>query len=376
MNDLPKGWKWRKLGHITECLDSKRIPVTENQREKGNVPYYGANGVQGYVKEFIFDEELLLLAEDGGSWGKGQRCAYIIKGKSWVNNHAHILCMKPLILMKFLEAYLNKTDLNKYISGTTRGKLNQKQMNDIEIPVPPLPVQKRIVAILESAETMKQQREQADKLTENYLKSIFYKMFLKNESKFQIKEISDVCETSSGGTPSRARKEYWENGNIFWVKSGELDKGYIYTTEEKITQLGLKNSSAKYFEPNTVLIAMYGATVGKTALLKVKATTNQAICSLVPRDNSQLNNIYLLHFLKSIKNKLIDSSFGGGQPNISQQVIKSTKIPLPPIELQKKFSSMVKKVEQLKEKQKKSKEQIDDMFHALMQKAFIGELVQ
>src|SRR3989338_3939143 len=178
MKDLPNGWEWKKLGQITECLDSKRIPVTKNQREKGDVPYYGANGVQGYVKEFIFDEELLLLAEDGGSWGKGQKCVYIIKGKSWVNNHAHVLRMKPFILIKFLEAYLNRTDLNKHISGTTRGKLNQKQMNDIEIPVPSLSVQKRIVTILERAEKLKEKRGQANEDTNYIIKNLFHEMFL------------------------------------------------------------------------------------------------------------------------------------------------------------------------------------------------------
>jgi len=103
-NDLPKGWEWKHLGDITECLDSKRIPITKNKREKGDVPYYGANGIQGHIKEYIFNEELLLIAEDGGSWGPNERCAYMISGKSWVNNHAHVLRMKNEILIKFLEA--------------------------------------------------------------------------------------------------------------------------------------------------------------------------------------------------------------------------------------------------------------------------------
>src|SRR3989344_7243611 len=197
MNKLVQTWEWKKIGQLTECLDSKRIPVTKNQREKGDVPYYGANGVQGYVKEFIFDEELLLLAEDGGSWGNNQKCTYIIRGKSWVNNHAHVLRMRPTILIKFLEAYLNLKDLTKYISGTTRGKLNQKQMNAIEIPVPPLPIQQKIVSILERAENIKQKREQANEEASKIIQGVFYKMFgdpIKNEKGFEKKKLSAVCD--------------------------------------------------------------------------------------------------------------------------------------------------------------------------------------
>ena len=111
---------------------------------------------------------------------------------------------------------------------------------------------------------------------------------------WQIKKLGEVCETTSGGTPSRSKSNYY-NGNIPWVKSGELDKGLILDTEEKITEEAIKNSSAKLFPKGALLIALYGATIGKLAFLGVDAATNQAICGIYKNEN--LNSNYLYYFL-------------------------------------------------------------------------------
>ena len=121
------------------------------------------------------------------------------------------------------------------------------------------------------------------------------------------------------------------------------------------------------------MILKYGATAGKCSISRIKATTNQAVCAIVPKKDN-LDKIYLLYWLRSNYDKIVALAFGGGQPNISQQVVRSLKIPLPPIELQNKFASIVKEVEAMKEQQKHSKNQINNLFNALMQKAFKGEL--
>ena len=184
-------WREVQLEEITECLDGKRIPITESERKSGIIPYYGANGQVGWIDKPIFDEELLLVAEDGGSWGKGERCAYIIKGKSWVNNHAHVLRVKKdKANILFIMHWLNMENLNKYISGTTRGKLNQKAMNKIKILLPfssgkpDLKEQERIVSILEKAEKQKERGKKSEEFLDEYLKSVFNEMFLKSNSQF------------------------------------------------------------------------------------------------------------------------------------------------------------------------------------------------
>ena len=132
-------------------------------------------------------------------------------------------------------------------------------------------------------------------------------------------ELGDLFFTTSGGTPSRQNPNYY-NGNIPWVKSGELDKGLILDTEEKISEEAVKNSSAKVFPKGTLLIALYGATIGKLAFLGVDAATNQAICGIYKKDNFE--SLYLYYFLLFRKSKLISQGTGGAQPNISQTILK------------------------------------------------------
>lgn len=140
-------------------------------------------------------------------------------------------------------------------------------------------------------------------------------------------KLGDASYTSSGGTPQRGNKLFF-GGDIPWVKSGELPDGQITSTEERLTELGLEKSAAKVFDKGTLLIAMYGATVGKLGILGLPAATNQAICAIVP--NSKLDSRYLFYWLLSIRQSLIDSSFGGAQPNISQSTIRNLDVPLVP----------------------------------------------
>ncbi len=137
-----------KLGELTECLDAKRRPITKCDRTYGQIPYYGATGVQDYINSYIFDEPLLLLGEDGAKWGAGDSSAYLIDGKTWVNNHAHVLRMKPDIIREYLMYYLNATDLMHWVSGMTVKKLNQANMREIPAPLPSLAEQEAIAGRL------------------------------------------------------------------------------------------------------------------------------------------------------------------------------------------------------------------------------------
>lgn len=141
----PMGWPVQRLDQVTECLDRLRRPVTEADRKPGNVPYYGANGQQGWIDRALFDEPLVLVAEDGGYFDAPQRgVAYRIDGPAWVNNHAHILRALPdYVDTEFLHRALRHFDFGPYISGTTRAKLTQGQLNGVRLIVPPLSLQRK-----------------------------------------------------------------------------------------------------------------------------------------------------------------------------------------------------------------------------------------
>ena len=189
-------------------------------------------------------------------------------------------------------------------------------------------------------------------------------------------KLGYVGTWGSGGTPSRKHPEYYD-GNIPWIKTGELNNGYIFDTEEKITAEAVKKSSAKLFPKDSVVLAMYGATIGKVAILGVDATTNQA-CAVAKCYEQVLNNKYLFYYLKSQKENFIELGKGGAQPNISQTVIKEYPIMLPPL---KEQGRIVERIESLFEKLDKSLELIqearegfDTRKAAVLEKAFRGEL--
>ncbi|MBK8395663.1 MAG: restriction endonuclease subunit S [Leptospiraceae bacterium] len=169
---------------------------------------------------------------------------------------------------------------------------------------------------------------------------------------WEMKKLGELCFTTSGGTPYRGNSKFYE-GNIPWVKSGELDKGLILDTEEKITEDAIKNSSAKIFPKGTLLIALYGATIGKLAFLGIDAATNQAICGIHKSDH--IDSVYLYHFLFYKKPSFIKQSFGGAQPNISQAILKDLTVPLPPLPEQ---VAIVNKIEELFSELENGKEQL------------------
>lgn len=168
-----------------------------------------------------------------------------------------------------------------------------------------------------------------------------------------INKIGSIFITTSGGTPSRARSEYW-NGSINWLKSGELnDNKNISSTGEFITEIGLKNSSAKIFEKDSVVLALYGATAGKVGILGIETATNQAVCNF--RKTKFVNSEYLFYFLLSLRSKILKECFGGAQPNISQEYVKQLTFLLPPLHEQKqiveKVNNMMSFLDEIEEKQ-------------------------
>jgi len=166
-----KTWSAKKLGELVDFLDNQRKPISDEERQKriGPYPYYGANGQVGWIDDFIFNEDLVLLAEDGGYFGSKDRpIAYRISGKSWVNNHAHVLRVKYGIAeIGFIHYRLMFYDIKPYITGSTRTKLNKSAAEKIKIPLPPLQTQKQIVAKLSAVQEYKQRLiEQRKKLKE------------------------------------------------------------------------------------------------------------------------------------------------------------------------------------------------------------------
>lgn len=344
----------------------------------------------GELKKFVLEEDDILIARSG-SIGK----VYLHKdiGKK-VIFASYLIRFKPnkeIIQPKFLFYYLHSPIFYRFVEkekiGVAQFNLNARKMSMFKLKIPPIPIQQKIVQKLDAFfgyyNNLKKEKQRAKEKYEQILQSAIASLIPPEElpDGWELKKLSNRKVTkkiTSGGTPRRGEKKYWKNGTIPWLKSGELEDSYIYEIEEKITEEGLKNSSAKYFESNTVLIALYGATVGKTGLLKIKSTTNQAVCGIIPNEN-KLFYKYLFYFLQSRRAYFVSKSFGGAQPNISQGVIKNLDIPLPDINKQKKIvkiiEDVVKKRDFILYEQKSIDHQLEQLPKSVLSKAFRGELV-
>ena len=162
---------------------------------------------------------------------------------------------------------------------------------------------------------------------------------------FPERALGDVADTTSGGTPSRSNSAYY-GGDIPWIKSGDLNDGLIIEVPERITEDGLENSSAKVFPAGTLVIALYGATVGKTGILAFEAASNQAVCAVIPK-NEAIKRDYLHWFFRYKRPEFLSSSFGGAQPNISQSYLREIVIPIPPVGTQLEICRFLNAVERL-----------------------------
>lgn len=176
------GWETKSLSEVCENLDSKRKPITKSKRSAVPIPYYGALGVFDHVKGHLFEEDLLLVSEDGANLlARTYPIDFSISGKTWVNNHAHVLRFADADSRRFIEYYLNSISLEPWVSGMAQPKLNQTKLNSIPVPDPPPAEQKRIVSILDEAfSAIAKAKENAEKnlanareLFESYLNRVF-----------------------------------------------------------------------------------------------------------------------------------------------------------------------------------------------------------
>ena len=181
--------------------------------------------------------------------------------------------------------------------------------------------------------------------------------------------IGDFCRTGSGGTPSRKKADRYFGGNIPWVKSGELREGVITKTEETITQLAVIESSAKFIPKGALLVAMYGATIGRVAKLGIDATSNQAVCHILP-DESLADMQYMFYALQAQVPQWLGKGVGGAQPNISQEIIKNTVLPLPPLEEQRRIAAILDKRHSLAEMVRRRGSLQEDLWKAEFVKRF------
>ena len=366
---MREGWTYKKLGEVAEVLHGK------NQKdvisEEGKYPIYGSGGyVIGYANDYLCEAGSTILGRKGSI-----NNPKFIEERFWNVDTAFAISAKEGNDSKFIFYYITSVDWLKKNTGTTLPSLTQQVVKSVELPIPPLTEQQRIVSRLDSAfAKIDAMKANAEKQLSD-AKALFQKALeeaMKPKEGWGLDKVGNVFKTYAGGTPIKSNKSYYENGNIPWLRSGEVCRQYITECEMFITEAGMKNSSAKYYPVNTVLVAMYGATAAQVGILKFEATSNQAVCGILPREDYMPEFVY--YWFKSIQKDLAAQAQGGAQPNISQIKIKNVEIPIIDIESQQKIvarlDSLSEKVKKLEEKQRKIMAECDALKQAILREIF------
>ena len=334
---MREGWEYKTIEKCTSIEYGTRVV---QKRDGGTIfPVYGGGG-ETFRMDRYNREDCLIIAR----FAMSPRCVRYVAGKFFLNDSGLSVKSKEELEQAYLNYHLLFfNDVIYHLGkGAAQRNLDVKAFRQLVIAIPPKPTQLSIVSELDKLNELIQIKKEQLKDYDALAQSIFYEMFGDPVEKgWEVRKLGDICKTSSGGTPSKAHTEYY-NGEIMWLRSGEVSQGDIYSTEQTITLLGLENSSAKIFPVNTVVIAMYGATVGQVGILRKEMSTNQAICGIFP--NGDLTPEYLYYFLISKKAEFLKSAIGGAQANISQQIIRKTLIPLPPLSLQSSFTCKIRQI--------------------------------
>ena len=252
-----------------------------------------------------------------------------------------LITKKCLFYLINSSLFLGEKDKN--CSGATQKAINNQGLSSIELNIPEFSVQKLLTQKLDVLSKAIEVKQSQIRFFDNLIKARFVEMF---KGKYDSFKVDEKLKTTSGGTPKSSVSEYYDGGDIPWLTSGEVNYGDITKSSNYITEKGLNNSSAKWVPENSIVIAMYGATAGKVGIVRYKTTTNQAVCSVLPNDN--FNQEFLRYAFQDISEELTSKAIGGGQPNISQTIIKNSYIVDAPIEEQERFASFAKQVDKSK----------------------------
>ena len=372
---MREGWEYKKLGECTQILDSQRKPVTKKDRKEGVYPYYGATGIQDYVDKYIFEGRYVLVGEDGAKWGAFDKSAFIIDGKTWVNNHAHVLKPFEPLVDSYLTYYLNHSDLNGFISGAIVRKLTQSSLKNIKIPLPPKSTQLAIVSALDKINELIRLKKEQLKDFDNLAQSIFYEMFgdpVENEKGWEVKMLGDVCNITS--SKRIFADEYTDKGIPFYRSKEviERSKGLPISVELFISPERYSEIKEKFGIPNVgdILITAVG-TIGKIWSIDTDEKfyfKDGNLVWLKDIDSSLANTIFFRRLLEYLidEYKKINAN-GAAYSALTIAKLKLMQCPLPPLPLQHLFAHRIEQIEHQKSEVQKAITDLETLLASRMQ---------
>ncbi|MGI6450767.1 MAG: restriction endonuclease subunit S [Desulfitobacteriia bacterium] len=347
-DDTKNGNKVKKEDYLEDGL----YPIIDQGQKQISGYRNTADGLYENIPAIIFGDHTRVIKYIDTPFFLGAEGVKILKSK------------RKDVSYKYLYYFFTKNEVPN--TGYNR---HFKWLKELSIPLPPLETQKQIAKTLDTASELLAMRKQQLAELDNLIKSVFYDMFgdpVENNIGWPVLKIQDIANVETGSTPKRSNINYYFDGSIPWVKTGEISNKYIYDSEEKITELALIETNCKLFPTDTLLIAMYGQgkTRGQIGMLKVEATTNQACAAILPND--QFVSQYLFKLLEIRYEDLRELGRGGNQPNLNLSMVKNFEIIMPPLSLQTQFASIVNKIEEQKALVQKAIDETQYLLDSLM----------
>lgn len=337
------------LEDCCEILDSMRVPITAANRQEGPYPYYGANGIQDYVVDYIFDDDLVLLAEDGGNFGsKTKPIAYRVSGKCWVNNHAHVLKPKEGMNVDFLCYSLMFYNTDGLVNGATRQKLTQTVMRKMLIPDMPIDKQMEIVNQLNKVIAIRNIRQQELEKLDELIKARFVEMFY--DKGYSVLKWNDVFNTTTGKLDSNAAVD--GGAYPFFTCSKEVLRIDDYAFEEEALLLAGNNAAGKYD------VKYYSG--------KFNAYQRTYVLTLKENWSYRLFQYQLEDKLTYLQQQ----SLGGLTKYLTLKILGELEFIIPPKKQQDKFDLFIKQIDKSKDAVQKALDETQLLFDSLMQKYF------
>lgn len=380
-------WPIVRLGDVVNFLDHKRVPITKSERTPGKYQYYGANGSQGTINDYIFDEPLVLVAEDGGNFGHPERTiAYIAEGKYWVNNHAHVLQPKKGLDLKYLCRVLEKYDVTPFVKGATRQKLSKTDASRIPLPLPPLETQKQIAAVLEKADQLRKDCQQMEQELNSLAQSVFIDMFgdpVTNPKGWEVKPLSSIVEDFEGGKSLVAADDESTLYKNKVLKISSVTSGEFKPEEVKPLPNEYEPPVEHFVKKDDLLFSRANTTelVGATTMLfedYENLLLPDKLWRFVWEDKEAVSPVFIWRLLCDVGMRReiskLSSGSGGSMKNISKGKLKTLPIILPKLELQKKFEKVYMKLRKELADNAECSFLSEQAFNSLMQRAFKGEL--
>lgn len=362
-----------KKVHIKDiCTKGSSALKQKDLLENGDYPVYGASGIAGYLNEYHQDKEYIAVVKDGSGIG---RVSFQEPQSSVIGTMQYIL-PKEGYNIRYIGYCLQSLDLAGYKQGAAIPHIYFRDYGERLVNVTDDKAeQQAIVSRLDTAfakiDAVKANAEREIQEAKSLFQKALSEAMMPKEG-WEEKKVGEIFKTYAGGTPIKTHKEYYEGGDVPWIRSGEVCCKYITECEMFITEEGMKNSSAKYYLENTVLIAMYGATAAQVGILKFEATSNQAVCGILPHKDFVPEYVY--YWFSNIQEELAAQAQGGAQPNISQIKIKNVVIPYPPLSEQQAIVSHLdtfsENLKTMEERQKAVMAECDAMKQALLREVF------